>query len=373
MDDGLSRTQEQLVSMREASVGLIPIHEVEATLRHLWQTEGMAGTARATTLNLLVVLPNFASLNTAQEIVEVVAAHHPSRAIFVVPDANTLDPGLAAEVRVFCPASETTSFCCEYIVLHVREDAWPHVHSTVLTFLLPELPVGLWWERPLHDEDHLFRRLQSLADVLIVDSAITTHPEDLVETLLALGGHFPWGCVDLVWTRLLPWRELLAQTFDPLDRRAYLHNIERVNVRVTPDAAGTAAALYFTGWLASRLGWEPQSRWRRGASTRELTFRHANDKVRVSITRGHEGSDSPLLRARVHAGGVRPATFTVAQMDDPGHAEVTVQIGPTHVRQVVPARWPDRATALSEALQLAGRDRIFEDTLRLVQHLLANP
>lgn len=358
------------MAVTEAGVGLIPIHEVEATLRHLWQVEGMAGGARATTLNLLVVLPDVAALNEAQETVEVVAAHHPSRAIFVVPDASTPDPGLAAEVRVFCPMPETTAFCCEYIVLHVREDAWPHVHSTVLPFLLPELPVGLWWERSLDGDDHLFPRLQALADVLVVDSAVTAEPEGLIQRLLAQSARFPWGCVDLVWARLLPWRELLAQTFDPLDRRPYLHNIDRVSLRVTPDAAGTAAALYFMGWLASRLGWTPVSRWRRGAATRELSFRRGEEKVRVSITRGQEGGETPLLRARVHAGGVSPATFTIAQSDEPNHAEITVQVGHTHVRQVVPARWPDRATALSDALHIAGRDRVFEETLRLAERLI---
>ncbi len=358
------------MDVTEVGVGLIPIHEVEATLRHLWQVEGMSGAARATTLNLLIVLPDLASLSAAQETIEVVAAHHPSRAIFVVPDPATPDPGLAAEVRVFCPMPETTAFCCEYIVLHVREDAWPHVHSTVLTFLLPELPIGLWWERPLKEDDRLFRRLQTLADKLIVDSAITTYPEDLVQTLLTQGERFPWGCVDLVWARLLPWRELLAQIFDPLDRRPYLYAIERVNLRVTPDAAGTAAALYFVGWLASRLNWVPVTRWRRGVAARELSFRRGEEKIRVSITRGHESSETPILRVRVQAGGVRPATFTIGPTDEPRHAEVTVHIGHTRVRQVVPAHWPDRATALSEILQLTGRDHVFEEALRLVRHLL---
>ncbi len=357
--------------MTETGIGLIPIHEVEATLRHLWQAEGVAGAARASTLNLLVVLSDLEALDSAQNTVEVVAAHHPSRAIFLVPDTATPDPGLAAEVRVLCPMPETTAFCCEYIILHVREDAWPHVHSTVLTFLLPELPVGLWWERSVGQEEHLFRRLQFLADLLIVDAAVTESPEDLVRTLPTLSDKFPWGCIDLVWTRLLPWRELLAQTFDPLDRRPYLDNIDRVSIRVTPDAAGTAAALYLSSWLASRLGWIPSSRWRQGAATRELTFRRGERKVRVSITRGQEKSDSPVLRVRVHAGGVSPAAFTVAQHEDPGQAEVTVDIGHTHVRQVVPARWPDRAAALSEALHMAGRDRVFEDALRTAERLMA--
>lgn len=358
------------MSASEIGVGLIPIHDVEATLRRLWEAEGVAGAPRASTLNLLVALSGVDALSAAQDTVEVVAAHHPSRAIFLVPDASTPDPGLAAEVRVLCPMPETTAFCCEYIILHVREDAWPHVHSTVLTFLLPELPVSLWWERPLDQEDHLFRRLQSLADTLIVDSAITEQPEGLVQGLLTLGEKFPWGCLDLVWTRLLPWRELLAQTFDPLDRRPYLRNIERVSIRVTPDPAGTAAALYFVGWLASRLGWTSVSHWRQGVATHELTFRHEGRKVQVAISRSQERGRSPVQRVRVRAGGVTPATFIVAQHEEPGHAEITVDVGLTHVRQVVPARWPDRATALSQSLHMAGRDRVFEDVLRAVSQLL---
>ncbi len=358
------------MTVTETGMGLIPIHDVEATLRHLWQAEGLAGAARASTLNLLVVLPARDALEDAINAVNAVAAHHPSRVIFLTPDPTTPDPGLAAEVNVLCPAPEIATFCCEYIILHAREDVWAHAHSTMLAFLLPELPVGLWWERPLVKDDHLFRRLQSLADMLVVDSAATKEPEDLALTLVDLNETFPWGCLDLVWTRLLPWRELLAQMFDPLDRRAYLHAIERVSIRATPDPAGTAAALYLVGWLASRLGWEPASRWRRGASSRELHFRRGEEKVRVTISRAPEPGITPLARVRIQAGGVAPATFVVTQHEEGAHAEITVDIGRTHVRQVVTARWLSRGDALSEALHLKERDRIFGDVLNVAKALL---
>ncbi len=357
----------------DSGMGLIPVGQVEQALRDLWRSEGLVGAARACTRNLVAVLPSVDNLEDTIHSLTRVAAHHPSRMVILVPDPNTPDPGMAAEVRLACATPPPSSFCCELIALHAREEVWPHTHSTVLALLLPELPVNLWWQRPLEPEDHLFRRLQSLADALLVDSAGARVPDALLTSLHQVGSRFPWGGMDLVWTRLTPWRELIAQLFDPLDRRPYVHAIQRVSFSIAPGSAGTAAALYTIGWLAGQLGWTPQSRWRRDARTRELRFRRREGEVRVSVTQVQSESISPLVRVRIHAGGVVPATFAVSLHDEPGYAEVAVDVGNTHVRQVRPVRWPAREDALSEALQLSGRDRVFERALAGAVRLLKGP
>jgi hypothetical protein len=60
--------------------------------------------------------------------------------------------------------------------------------------------------------------------------------------------------VDLAWLRTTPWRERLAASFDPPQRRAKLERISGLEVR--HRASSAASALLLTGWLGSRLSWD---------------------------------------------------------------------------------------------------------------------
>jgi hypothetical protein len=60
--------------------------------------------------------------------------------------------------------------------------------------------------------------------------------------------------VDLAWLRTTPWRERLAASFDPPDRRAALPSLDGFTIR--HQANSTASALLLAGWLSTRLGWD---------------------------------------------------------------------------------------------------------------------
>jgi hypothetical protein len=61
--------------------------------------------------------------------------------------------------------------------------------------------------------------------------------------------------VDLAWLRTTPWRERLASSFDPPDRRGRLGALDSVAIRHRDGSA--ASAMLLAGWLASRLGRMP--------------------------------------------------------------------------------------------------------------------
>ncbi len=351
----------------------IPLDQVETRLQQLWAAEGIAGAVRARTRNVVVVLEEQAPLESTIDLFVATGSHHPSRIILLTPNPETPDPGIAASPRLVCPTGGTPSFCCEVILLHARPDVWHHLPAAVLVCLLPELPVYLWWRPPLDPEAPLFRQLHPLVDVLLVDAGATPTPETTITALGQVCDGFPWGCVDLSWTRLTAWREHVAQLFDPMDRRPFLKAIDRVTLTVTPTSEGTAAALYFTGWLAERLGWMPLSRWRPGARSRDLRFRAHGRTVRVSVNRGHTTGESPLTRIRMYMSGIIPATFTVALGEEPEQVEVTVEMGNTRLRQVHLMRPADLRTALHEALATNGRDWIFDRTRRMALTLLGQP
>ncbi len=349
---------------------LIPLADVERTLQEQWLVTGLPGAARACTRNLVSVLSRLEGLDSVLELLAQTIEHHPSRMILIVPDNKTPEPGMATSVQVNCPTPTARPFCCEQIVLHVRERIWQHAHSGVLPLLLPELPVNLWWQRPLNGDDPLFNHLRTLADNLLVDTAFSQAPEATIRALGTVQSGFPWGAMDLSWARLTPWRELIAQAFDPMDRRPYLWNIDHVSLTVVPTAMGTAAALYLSGWLAGRLGWTPQNRWRIGARTRELRFVHKDRPISVAIHRARETTPSPVTRIRLQAQGTLRAEFLVELLDEPDLAQMTTEVGNTHVRQTVSTHWLDRADAFSEALRINGHDRIFEEALQVLSTIL---
>ncbi|NPA90089.1 MAG: glucose-6-phosphate dehydrogenase assembly protein OpcA [Chloroflexi bacterium] len=349
---------------------LIPLAQVEKLLREKWLVTGVPGAARACTLNLVVVLAHVDERPAVQDLLAQTIQRYPNRALIIVPDNDTPEPGMAASVRVSCPGAAAHLYCCEQITIHVREDVWRHAHSAVLPLLLPELPVNIWWHRALDLEDPLFERLQTLADGLLVDAAAQ---EDPVSTIRALGqvyDRFLWGAMDLSWARLTPWRELIAQAFDPMERRPYLWGIEHVTVSATPTPAGTAAALYLVGWLAGRLGWTPQSTWRTRGRTRELHFTRGETPILVTVTRSRHDYPTPLVRVRLAARSTTTARFTIEVGEEPDLVHITTDVGSVHVRQTVRTRWPEQAHALGEALRINGQDRIFREALDIVLSLL---
>ena len=351
---------------------LIPLSQVEEALQEQWVSVGMPGAARACTRNLVSALSRSDVLEPVLDLLSRMIEQHPSRMILVVPDDNTPEPGMAASVRVACHTPLARPLCCEQIILHVRQDVWEHAHSGILPLLLPELPVNLWWQRPLNKEDPLFVRLRKLADNLLVDSALSQVPEETMRILAEVQEGFLWGAMDLSWARLTPWRELIAQVFDPMDRRPYLWGIDHIIISAVPSAMGTAAALYLVGWFAGRLGWTPKNRWRTGARTRELHFSYKEQPITVTVNRARVETVSPLTRVRIHARSTMEAEFLIELQDATDLARVTTEVGNTHVRQTVSTHWLNRAEAFGEALRINGHDRIFEEALAVVRQLVTS-
>ncbi len=357
--------------MEQVLSGVGPIHvkDVESTLQTLWQEEGLRGMTRSCTRNLIVVLTARDAIEDVIHQVIRVAKNHPSRFFFIVPDASAPDPGIVAEVSVKGHLDSARPTCCEVITLSVRPDVWAHVHTAILALLLPERSVDMWWQRPLDRSDALLRRLLEVGTTLIVDAE---HVQDVATFLSALSNvrEHPSTppVVDLVWARLTPWRELLAQLFDPPDKRPYLFSVQKVHIRAEDTPAGTVAALYLTTWLATRLGWIPVQKGRR--SSKEWRFTRGDDSVRVSLEfrpPSHvPGTRSPLLqRVRLLTAPRADGTSAEFTISAEGKDEVLIQvgIGTTRTRQTRGVHWPDAVEALSMILHQEGEDPIYQDVL----------
>ncbi|MET8447221.1 glucose-6-phosphate dehydrogenase assembly protein OpcA [Streptomyces sp. NPDC005209] len=166
---------------------------------------------------------------------------HPSRTLVVVkrvsrsPRDRTTSR-LDAEVRVGADAGTG-----ETVVLRLYGEAVDHADSVVLPLLLPDAPVVVWWpvNSPL---DPAKDPLGALAQRRVTDTYAAEQP---VRELSARADTYTPGDTDLSWTRITPWRSMLAAALDQV-------TCEVEAVEVEGEEFNPSCEL-LAMWLADRL------------------------------------------------------------------------------------------------------------------------
>ena len=153
--------------------------------------------------------------------------------------------------------------------------------SIVLPMLLPDAPVLVWWPGPgpaIPSED----QLGLLGQRRVTDAAAATKP---IETLKARSNDHSPGDTDFAWTRITPWRTLLAAAFDqPTDP---------VVGGEVGAARGNASAELLATWLEVRLGKPIERKTTRGPGITNVKIRTTRGEI--TITRP-DGRLATLIR-----------------------------------------------------------------------------
>jgi glucose-6-phosphate dehydrogenase assembly protein OpcA len=358
---------------------------VQSQLTKLWRSageharhSGEPAAARTNVLTLVVYTATEAAATRVLDAVGALAEHHPSRMILVRAEPGAKTPSLAAEVVTRCRI-DRPQVCFEQIVLHARGSSVEQVTSAVASLLLRDLATYLWWPDDIPEHSELLRRLVTLCDGLIVDSATFTRPAVALPTVLALLHQQQSGAVaDLQWARLSGWRDITAQFFDGPAARGYLKGVTALDVSVrTGDRPGLpVAGLLYTAWLAGRLNWQLGSGGLTAtSSTGEFTLRAGNGPVTVRLravshdeTAGEQISAIALRATQadkaadfaIHCAALDQVTTRVAQAGSPA-VERTMRL---------PA--PTDSMALSQLLAYFQRDPVYEATLRVLSDWLSS-
>ncbi|MFC3574078.1 glucose-6-phosphate dehydrogenase assembly protein OpcA [Streptomyces yaanensis] len=177
------------------------------------------------------------SIKAAEE-----ASHeHPSRTLVVIKrhsrtSRDRTRSHLDAEVRVGADAGTG-----ETVVLRMYGEVSDHADSVVLPLLLPDAPVVVWW--PVDAPDNPSKDpLGALAQRRITDLYAV---EDPLAVLATRVDTYAPGDTDLAWTRLTPWRSLLAAALDQARMKV-------TSAAVEAEAENPAAEL-LARWLGTRL------------------------------------------------------------------------------------------------------------------------
>lgn len=168
---------------------------------------------------------------------------HPSRTLVVIKRVSRTprdraSARLDAEVQIGADAGNGTG---ETIVLRLYGEVGSHAQSVVLPLLLPDAPVVVWWpvNAPLNPAKD---PLGALAQRRVTDTYASEQP---IQELKARAETYTPGDTDLAWTRITPWRSMLAAALDQVACEVTAVDVE--GERYNPSVELLAM------WLAHRL------------------------------------------------------------------------------------------------------------------------
>ncbi|GAA5191809.1 glucose-6-phosphate dehydrogenase assembly protein OpcA [Rugosimonospora acidiphila] len=189
----------------------------------------------------LVAVVDEKRVREAEAASTIAAAAHPCRLLIVVRSDVTRDVNrLDAEIVVGGRLGP-----CEAVVMRMYGRLALHAESVVMPLLAPDVPVVTWWhDQPPERIAHDF--LGVVGDRRVTDAAQAVDP---VAALRQRAVDYAPGDTDLAWTRITPWRTLVASAFDTVDARVTEATV------VAPQHDPTGALM--CGWLAARLRIRP--------------------------------------------------------------------------------------------------------------------
>ncbi|WP_432893098.1 glucose-6-phosphate dehydrogenase assembly protein OpcA [Kribbella sp. CA-245084] len=199
---------------------------------------GMVGT--------IVVVVDEASHHDAMKAANEAGREHPSRVLVAILRPGRGATGLDAEVRV------GEGIPGEAVLLRLHGELAKVPESVITPLLLPDSPVIVWWPGggPKVPADDPLGRLGRRR---VTDAASTRRAS--IDFSARAEGYKP-GDTDFAWTRLTPWRALMAAALDQYPTK--------VTGAEVAAAKGNPSADLMAAWLQSRLKVPVEQRNSRG-------------------------------------------------------------------------------------------------------------
>ncbi|MFC3994465.1 glucose-6-phosphate dehydrogenase assembly protein OpcA [Nocardiopsis sediminis] len=168
------------------------------------ERHSVGGGAMNMVLTLVIVTDEADHYDAVQAATEA-GREHPSRVLALIRRDPGAEPAIDAEIR-----RPGTSGPGEALLLRLYGPLGEHADSVVTPLLVPDAPVVAWWPGA-GPVDPASDPVGRLAHRRITDALRGADP---VKDLLERVRHYAPGDTDLTWTRLTPWRSLLASTMD---------------------------------------------------------------------------------------------------------------------------------------------------------------
>jgi glucose-6-phosphate dehydrogenase assembly protein OpcA len=163
----------------------------------------------------------------------------------------------------------------ETALIRLKGEVVKHSESVVLPLLLPDSPVVAWWPSD-HPADPASDPLGRLATRRITDTAFVSRGK--VKALREQCERYSPGNTDLAWTRITPWRALLAAALDQ-------QPLKVKRVRVTAERISPSADLLLA-WLCDRLRVPAERRNSKGPGITQVVMETTEGPITVTRSDG---------------------------------------------------------------------------------------
>jgi len=273
--------------------------------------------AMSMVMTLVIEVPE-EDAEDALEAARAAAREHPARLLAVVIGPVKGPSSIVAEIGTGVGAAG------EHALIKLSGEVARHPESVVLPLLLPDSPVVVWWPTDA-PKDPAADPLGQLASRRITDASRVKTGR--TRAMLKQCAAYAPGNTDLAWTRITPWRALLAAAMDQVD--AQVSRITVAAEKVSPSADLLSA------WLTDRLKAPVTRTTSEGPGITDVVLVTGQGEIRVSRPDG------------------RLATLTV-----PGQPDRPMALR----RREVPA-------LLAEELRRLDPDDVYEATVRRLAKL----
>ena len=217
----------------------------------------------------LVIVVNEDQAEGAMAAAQAASHEHPARVLGVILGTARGASQVNAQVGI------GSGWTGETALIRLRGEVVKHPESVVLPLLLPDSPVAVWW--PCHPPDDPAQDpLGRLAQRRITDAAAATRAR--TKAIRQQCATYTKGNTDLAWTRITPWRALLAAA---LDQQA----LKVTGASVTAERVSPSADL-LAAWIADRLKVDVTRSTSEGPGITEVVMETRDGPVRITRTDG---------------------------------------------------------------------------------------
>ncbi len=222
----------------------------------LMEARKRAGSPAMGMVMTLVVVVDEDAAPHAIECARAASQEHPARVLGVIHG----DGRGAGEIHA--QVATGSGWSGEHALIRLKGEVVKHAQSVVLPLLLPDSPVACWWPAD-PPADPAADPIGALAQRRITDAAAARRAK--TQALATQCAAYATGNTDLAWTRITPWRALLAAALDQ-------HPEKVRSASVTAERVSPSADLLAT-WLGLRLKADVERHSSKGPGITEVVLR----------------------------------------------------------------------------------------------------
>lgn len=331
---------------------------------------------RASTVNVIVAVDTKEDAKWAEESLAHLSDYSPSRLLVLVRNGRPAS-AKTYSVRVKVEEREHTRGVAPVRLETISILAPPGNDQSLASLssplLIPDLPDVLYVPYGPIAGNLLVTSLIELVDILVVDTVWVQNTGASFAVLTDNATRQDVSDInDIAWSRLLVWRQLVAQFFDQPAVLESLETIEEVEITYAPTSAegrcGRSAALLIAGWLATRLGWRAHGEmvsfrdgWR---STLRAGEKGKSREIVLMLIEGEDDYGCGCLqKIRLVAGGKTKGAFEVHRSSEEEITTTSDHGELAAVTRIVHSRCPDDRYLVSQELRRLHEDPTYTAAL----------